>query len=127
MGRDILLVGIGGLFGSVLRYLVSIIASTYLTSPFPYATFAVNVTGCFLIGVIFAVSDRGQLISPEWRILLTTGFCGGFTTFSTFSFESVKLLQDGEFMYSFANAAFSIVFGLAATWFAIVLVRSIWP
>lgn len=127
MGRDFFLVGIGGLAGSLLRYLVSVLFSSYATSPFPYSTFLVNLIGCFLIGLIYAVSDRGQMLSPEWRILLTTGFCGGFTTFSTFSYESVRLLQDGEFIYSLANAAFSVLFGFAATWLAIVMVRSVWP
>jgi CrcB protein len=125
MGRSILLVGIGGLVGSILRYLVSILLSAYLTSSFPFATLTVNILGCFLIGLLFAFTDRGQLIAPEWRMLLTTGFCGGFTTFSTFSYESIKLIQDGEMFFAFANVAISVVVGFAATWLAIVLIRSL--
>ena len=119
------MVGIGGLIGSVLRYLVSILFAAFINSSFPFATLTVNVVGCFLIGVLFAVSDRGQLISPEWRLFLATGLCGGFTTFSTFSYESISLLQDGELLYSFGNVILSVVVGFAATWLAIVMVRSL--
>ncbi|MCE7963067.1 MAG: fluoride efflux transporter CrcB [Acidobacteria bacterium ACB1] len=125
MGRSILLVGIGGLIGSILRYLASVFFAEHVNSPFPYATLIVNIVGCFLIGLLFAVSDRWEVLSPEWRILLTTGFCGGFTTFSTFSYESVRLMQDGEMLFAFANVAVSVLAGFAATWLAIVLVRSI--
>jgi CrcB protein len=92
---------------------------------FPFATLIVNVGGCFLIGVLFALSDRGNLLSPEWRIFLTTGFCGGFTTFSTFSYESLLLVQDGEYLYLAAYVAISVFVGLAATYLGILLIRSI--
>jgi CrcB protein len=125
MDRSIFLVGIGGFVGSVLRYLVSLTFAAWSTSPFPYATFTVNVVGCFLIGVIFALSERGNVLSPEGRIFLTAGFCGGFTTFSTFSYETLRLLQDGELLYLFANVGLSVVLGLAATYGGILLVRSL--
>jgi fluoride exporter len=125
MDRSIFLVGIGGFVGSVLRYLVSLAFAAWSTSPFPYATFIVNVAGCFMIGVLFALSERGDILSPEWRIFLTTGFCGGFTTFSTFSYESLRLLQDGELLYLFINVVLSVVLGLAATYLGIILMRSI--
>ena len=119
------MVGIGGFVGSVLRYLVSLGFAAWSASPFPYATFTVNVVGCFLIGILFALSERGNVLSPEWRIFLTTGFCGGFTTFSTFSYESLRLAQDGELLYLFANVGLSVVLGLAATYAGILLMRSI--
>ena len=119
------MVGIGGFVGSVLRYLVSVAFAAFSSSPFPFATFTVNVVGCFLIGVLFALSERGNILSPEWRIFLTTGFCGGFTTFSTFSYESLRLMQDGEVLYLFLNVVLSVVVGLAATYAGIVLMRSI--
>ena len=125
MDRSILLVGIGGSIGSVARYLVGVVLAGYTSSSFPYATLLVNVAGCFLIGVIFALSDRGSLLSPEWRILLTTGFCGGFTTFSTFSYESLRLMQDGELLYLAAYIFGSLLLGLAATYVGILLVRSL--
>src|SRR5215468_3938654 len=99
MDRNILLVGLGGLLGSIARYLVTVLFAGQFATSFPLATFVVNISGCFIIGILFALSERGSGLSPEWRIFLTTGFCGGFTTFSTFSYESIKLIQDGEFFY----------------------------
>ena len=125
MDRSILLVGIGGFVGSIARYLVAILFSSQISSVFPFATLTVNVLGCFLIGILFAMSDRGNLLSPEWRILLTTGFCGGFTTFSTFSYESLRLMQDGEYLYLAAYVFISVFVGLTATYLGIALVRSI--
>jgi CrcB protein len=125
MDRNIILVGIGGLLGSVARYLVAVILAGQAAGTFPFATLAVNISGCFLIGLIFALSDRSDLLSPEWRIFLTTGFCGGFTTFSTFSYESLRLLQDGEYLYVAAYVLVSIILGLSATFLGIVLVRAI--
>src|SRR5437867_4307962 len=125
MDRSILLVGIGGFVGSIARYLVAVFFAGQLSSAFPFATFAVNVVGCFLIGILFALSDRGNILTPEWRIFLTTGFCGGLTTFSTFSSESIRLLQDGEFLYLAFNVLFSVVAGIAATYLGILLIKSI--
>ena len=119
------MVGIGGFFGSVLRYLVSIFFAGFLTTSFPLATLTVNVVGCFIIGVLVGLSGRAGALSPEWRIFLTTGFCGGFTTFSTFSYESLRLLQDGEVLYVFLNIALSVVLGFAATYAGILLMRSL--
>lgn len=125
MGRSIILVGIGGFLGSVARYLVAIAFAGQSYSTFPYATLAVNVLGCFLIGLVLALADRGNLISPDWGIFLTTGFCGGFTTFSSFSFENIKLLHDGEFIYLAVNIILSVAVCLAATYLGILLVRSL--
>jgi CrcB protein len=125
MDRSILFVGIGGFLGSVARYLVSIAVAANFNSSFPLATLIVNVAGCLLIGILYGLTDRGQLMSPEMRIFLTTGFCGGFTTFSTFSYESIALAQGGEFLYLAINVALSVVLGFAATYAGIVLVRSL--
>jgi len=125
MERNLLLVGIGGFVGSIARYLVAVVFASQVPSVFPFASLTVNIVGCFVIGVLFALSDRGNFLSPEWRILLTTGFCGGFTTFSTFSYESLRLMQDGEYLYLGAYVLLSVVIGLAATYFGIILIRSI--
>jgi CrcB protein len=123
MDRSFILVGIGGFIGSIARYLVAVAMSGVISSSFPWPTLIANVAGCFLIGVIFAVSDRGSLLSPEWRIFLTTGFCGGFTTFSTFSYESLRLLQDGEYVYVSAYVLASVIVGLLATLLGVYLIR----
>src|SRR5947208_7713709 len=125
MERNLLLVGIGGFVGSIARYLVAVLFASQVPSVFPFATLTVNIVGCFVIGILFALSDRGNIFSPEWRILLTTGFCGGFTTFSTFSYESLRLMQDGEYLYLAAYVLLSVVIGLAATYVGIILIRSI--
>lgn len=125
MDRGILLVGFGGFVGSILRYLAAIVFSSQSISGFPLATFAVNVIGCFLIGVIFALSEKGNVLSPEWRIFLTTGFCGGFTTFSSFSYESIKLLQDGQFLYLSLNVILSVVLGFAATYLGMISIKAL--
>jgi CrcB protein len=124
MGHDILLVGLGGFAGSVARYLVSVIVASQTAFVFPLATFLVNVIGCLLIGVFFQMADRGDAITPEFRLLLMTGFCGGFTTFSAFSVENIQLLQKGEFVFAAGNILLSIAVGLAATWFGVVLARA---
>jgi CrcB protein len=125
MDRSILLVGIGGFVGSVARYLVAVLLAGQVSSVFPFATLTVNIVGCFVIGILFGLSDRGNILSPEWRILLTTGFCGGFTTFSTFSYESLRLMQDGEYFYLATYVLISVVVGLAATYVGITLIRAL--
>ena len=125
MDRTLILVGIGGLAGSILRYLVAIFFARQASSGFPYGTLAVNLAGCFLIGILFALSEKGDLLSPEWRILLTTGFCGGFTTFSTFSYESIRLIQDGEILFVSLYAGGSVIAGLILTYLGMLVIRSI--
>lgn len=120
----ILLVGAGGAAGSITRYLSQILITRYYPSSFPWATLAVNITGCFLIGIIYAFSDKGNLLSPEMRILLATGFCGGFTTFSTFAYENVSFLREGELLYTFLYIAASIVIGFLATYVGVLVVKS---
>ncbi|HXF43034.1 MAG TPA: fluoride efflux transporter CrcB [Pyrinomonadaceae bacterium] len=125
MVRSILIVGLGGFLGSIVRYLAALLFSHLNITYFPFATLSVNIVGCLLIGILFGLGERGQLLSPEMRIFLTTGFCGGLTTFSTFSYENIQLLQDGQFFYFGMNLVFSIVLGLAATYLGIQIVRLI--
>src|SRR5258708_23901351 len=99
MDRSILLVGLGGFLGSISRYLVAVFFAGQFSSSFPFATFAVNAAGCFLIGILFALSDRGNILTPEWRVFLTTGFCGGFTTFFPFLLHNIMLFLHVEFLY----------------------------
>lgn len=121
--RIILIVGAGGFIGSVARYLAQQGISKVLPVIFPYGTLAVNITGCFLIGVVYAIAERSNAVSPEWRVFLTTGFCGGFTTFSTFSYEAFNLLREEQYVFLSLYISMSVILGIAATFFAIVLTR----
>lgn len=120
--KNILLIGLGGGVGSIARFLCQKYIYDWYPHPFPFGTMIVNVAGCFLIGLFCALADKGNLLTPEWRLLLTTGFCGGFTTFSTFAYENINLLKSGELMYFMLYTAGSILLGLLATWLGIKLV-----
>jgi len=125
MFKTILLVGVGSFIGGISRYLVNVfVQKLYLTS-FPLGTFLVNITGCLLIGFFFGLSEKGNLLKPEWLIFLTTGVCGGFTTFSSFSYESLSLLRGREFYFFNLNIILSLVLGLTATYIGLALVRFI--
>ena len=115
MLRLILIIGTGSFIGGVSRFLASRFIQNYAVSAFPYGTFVVNVVGCFLIGLFYGLSERGNLLNADWRMFLTVGFCGGFTTFSTFSSENVALLRDGNFFYFTLYTGLSIFVGLMAT------------
>lgn len=109
------MVGIGGFVGSVLRYLISYYMNVSWSTVYPFGTFTVNLAGSFLIGIIIAAVLTENL-SQQGRLLLATGFCGGFTTFSTFSFEFFSLLQNGHAGYAFLYAASSLVLGFLFVW-----------
>lgn len=123
--RLILLIGIGGFIGTIARYLSQQLVYRFYPATFPMGTLAVNVIGCLLIGMIYVLSEKGNLLSPEWRLFLTTGICGGFTTFSTFSYESVQLLNDGEYSSLSMYVVTSVVLGILATIFGIWLTKTI--
>ena len=90
---------------------------------FPLGTFAVNITGCLLIGLFYALSEKGNLLTPEWRMALTTGFCGGFTTFSSFAHENIDLLRTGDYLFFGLYIAGSVVLGIAAVFLGIATVK----
>lgn len=125
MYRTLLAVGIGSFIGGIARYLTQLYFYQKLPSTFPFGTFIVNITGCFIIGMIYAASAKGNLLSPQWRIFLATGFCGGFTTFSTFAYENVSLLNSGAFFYSALYTGLSVVLGLFAAFLGAFIVQSI--
>ena len=125
MNRIFLLVGIGGFIGSISRYYSQQIISKRFPSALPYGTLTVNIVGCCLIGIIYALSEKGNILTPEWRIFLATGFCGGFTTFSTFSYESINLINDGEWFNVSLYVAISVIIGFLSTYPGISLIKSI--
>jgi fluoride exporter len=116
MWKTLMVIGTGGFIGSVSRFLASKYIQNLMFSSFPWGTFAVNITGCFLIGVFYGISDRGGFLTAEWRLFLTVGFCGGYTTFSTFAQENLGMIRDGEFYYFLLYTGLSIFLGLTATY-----------
>ncbi|MBI3271572.1 MAG: fluoride efflux transporter CrcB [Planctomycetes bacterium] len=111
-----LLVGLGGFLGAIARYELSGLVHRYLSASFPYGTLVVNVLGCLAIGgVLHLVEDR-SLLGPNTRLFLTIGILGGFTTFSSFGYETMELLRDGESALALANVAGNVVLGLGAVW-----------
>ena len=109
------LIGAGGFVGAIMRYLVQGWVHDLLRNPwFPYGTLAVNVIGCLLIGLLAGLVESRQLFGPEARGLLLVGLLGGFTTFPTFSYETIALLRDGEAISALANVALQVGLGLAA-------------
>ena len=111
MIQNILLVALGGAVGSVCRFLLSGLNST----SYPWGTFAVNILGSLLIGLLVGLVNKGSL-SPEMKLLLVTGFCGGFTTFSTFANESFGMMKAGDVLLSALYIGASVVVGVLAVW-----------
>jgi len=120
-----LFIALFGAFGCLARYFLSGWVYTLLGRGFPYGTFAVNITGAFLIGLIMELALRSTMISANLRTGLTVGFLGGLTTFSTFSYETFRLLEDGEFIIAAGNVLASVVVCLAFTWLGIVAARTL--
>jgi fluoride exporter len=111
-----LLVGIGGFFGSMARYGLAGVVQRWSGSDFPAGTLAVNVLGSFILGIVLALSLERELLSPNGRLLLGAGFCGGFTTMSTFSYETLALLREGGVLAAVGNIAASLLSCLSAVW-----------
>ena len=109
-------VGIAGFFGAIARYALGGFISARTNSAFPWETLVINVSGCFALGLIFTVLTERFLPHPTLRIALTVGFLGAYTTFSTFSFETMRLAQDGALMLAAANVVSSIGAGLLAVY-----------
>jgi CrcB protein len=120
MIRNILLIGLGGAFGSMIRYLIG-----WWIGPksFPLSTFLINIGGSFLIGLVMAYCLKNESFSTNWKLFLTVGICGGFTTFSTFSLENLQLIQNGKFAIAACYTVASFLLGILAVWTGFKLIN----
>jgi len=112
MLRSLLLVGAGGAVGSIARYSIGHLAGKYAPGSFPWGTFAVNILGCLIIGILFGLVSKNQWMQQGGYLLLASGFCGGFTTFSTFALDNINLMQKGFSVTAILYTALSLVLGL---------------
>jgi len=127
MSRLLLFVGIGGFTGSILRYVISgAIQQLTQSTSFSYGTLAVNVLGCLIIGILSQLAESYGLLTAETRALLITGVLGGFTTFSTFSNETMNLFRDSETLLGLLNIGAHIFLGLGAVWMGRTLTLILW-
>jgi CrcB protein len=123
MIKNILLVGLGGGLGSMARYCCQRWMSIHYLSSFPWGTFAVNILGCFLIGIFWGLSFRSFDSNENWKLFLMTGLCGGFTTFSAFTLEGIGLIKEQKMTLFFLYIAASVLSGLASTFAGMKLIR----
>lgn len=122
MIKSILLVAIGGGIGSVLRFITNLLVAKNLPGKLHYATLTVNIIGCLLIGILIGFLSK-QSESENLKLLLVTGFCGGFTTFSTFGLENYSFLQSGNLITSLLYMAISIIIGILFVGLGIYLAK----
>ncbi|HXF99846.1 MAG TPA: fluoride efflux transporter CrcB [Bacteroidota bacterium] len=113
---NLALVFLGGGIGAVARYVLQGLVYRFLPASFPYGTVAVNIVGSFLIGFLMSAFEDRFLVSPELRIFLTVGVLGGFTTFSSFSYETLMILREGSYILSLINIAANVILCLIAAW-----------
>jgi fluoride exporter len=116
-------VGLGGFFGAIARFWLGGYIGNRLGSRFPYGTFVINITGSFLIGLIITLLAENTHWNPNWRYLIPIGFIGAYTTFSTFEYETLRSVQDGEFLVAFLNISLSVVVGFASVWSGVIAGR----
>lgn len=123
--REFLLIGGGALLGANARYWLNNYVAGRLGAAFPYGTLLINVTGSFLLGFVLVLIANRLVVDPGYRLLIGTGFLGAYTTFSTFSYDTIALLEVGDFLPALWNVLGSVVLSLLAAYLGIVLARAI--
>lgn len=118
------MVGIGGFIGAIARFVLGSYIGNRFGTRFPYGTFVINITGTFLLGIVMTVLVQKTDESPNWHYLVPIGFIGAYTTFSTFEYETLRTVQDGQMLMGFANVALSVIAGFGAVWAGVVVGRT---
>jgi len=121
--KGIIAVSIGGALGAVARYVLVVLVARRWDGAFPLGTWMVNVSGSFAIGLLLTLLDNRAGIDPEWRLMITVGFIGAYTTFSTFEYETLRLIQSGQPLSAILYVTSSVVVGLLAVWAGVVAAR----
>jgi len=119
------MVGVGGALGSILRFWLGSYIGGRMGTRFPYGTMVINITGSFLIGFVYALLTANTHWSPNWRYLIPIGFIGGYTTFSSFEYETLRTIQDGQVGLGLLYVAVSVCVGFIGVWGGVVSGRAI--
>ena len=118
------MIAIGGAIGAIARFWVAAYVGQRMGTRFPYGTFLINISGSFLIGLIMTVLTERTHLSPNWRYLIPIGFIGAYTTFSTFEFETLRAMQDGQFIGGAMNVVASVLVGFLMVWLGVLAGRA---
>ena len=122
-----LAVMVGGAIGAVSRYTLGALVASAYASTFPLATFFINVSGSFLIGVLMALFQNRPGLHINWRLFLVTGILGGYTTFSSFEWEALTTLRNGAQVVSLLYIGLSVILGLGGAWLGLLVSNRLWP
>ena len=121
--NDVFIIALGAVFGANFRWLISRWAAKFISPVFPYGTLFINVTGSFVVGFFMIWSTQRVLLDPRWRLLIVVGFCGAFTTFSSFAFETMAYFEQGQWMMMATNFVANNLLCLAAALAGMALAR----
>ena len=123
--RNGIIVGVGGFVGAIVRYAIAVWIGQAWGRNFPLGTFVINVSGSFLIGLLMTLFTERYTFDPAWRLLFVVGFLGAYTTFSTFEYETGRLIKDSEWFFAAMNVVLSVTVGFIALKFGEVLAKNI--